>query len=628
MSSKTQKKITTRSGRTIKTNNAVKSMKEQRIYQQHSKITIYLHVRRTVKKTKAGAGNPTTLYSIPFCHPTLTDISRKKSWEEIKSSIQGVVNTSEFRAKYGENLALDVDLGIMGWKGKRTANDDPKSTLRGKAVVIIENNEMWVDHFEEFSCKMVHRKKPKKYIIIDLAISVYDQEKERQAQLLQLEKDNERIEKANKRIERAIKKQEEADKRKANKIERAKKKQEEADRKKAKKIERANKKLEEANRKKGMKRNHTSSNCVSPPTTAPKKQKHNSNELLEINKDQASHKKNWVVYDGVNNIKLVSVRQNDDAKCDDEDFKSNGSLDVNELLYSHQEKDDTMDQIITSKHPVTARQRQIDVANFLDRLYNDKESPLFHGFLMQMRNKMDETLNLSSTNTPLYQSLIERQDFPPSEEMLTKLTQSVRQISNTEFDGLIPMLGFFPPIGQHSRTPIELEQWKNTENGRKYFAARRGRNTTTVAYTAPTIVGNNNLTPTSTVIEVAPSAPIVTKRMGKVEIDTGVRVTKVNYCDNPENERFVDINISLFDLMKKAKGWEVYDNDLQERFYEVKKSDGSIFTTYVKEELHDDTLHELITMMKFDGGEPLHINCGIRNKVIRSVIGVNDDMSM
>ena len=57
------------------------------------------------------------------------------------------------------------------------------------------------------------------------------------------------------------------------------------------------------------------------------------------------------------------------------------------------------------------------------------------------------------------------------------------------------------------------------------------------------------------------------------------------------------------------------------------KPDGSIFITYTKEELHHDSIHDVLSMMKLGRHESIKFACGIRNKKIESLLHVANDMS-
>ena len=66
---------------------------------------------------------------------------------------------------------------------------------------------------------------------------------------------------------------------------------------------------------------------------------------------------------------------------------------------------------------------------------------------------------------------------------------------------------------------------------------------------------------------------------------------------------------------------------MQERFFEVRKPNGSVFLTFIKHELKDYTLGEIINMMKVKDETTFRITCGVRNKKVRSLL-LDDDLSI
>ena len=64
----------------------------------------------------------------------------------------------------------------------------------------------------------------------------------------------------------------------------------------------------------------------------------------------------------------------------------------------------------------------------------------------------------------------------------------------------------------------------------------------------------------------------------------------------------------------------------QSQHFTIKISLQSVFTTYVKEEVENDSIGDLISMMKLEEGDILRIISGIRDKAIE--IDINDDISL
>ena len=120
--------------------------------------------------------------------------------------------------------------------------------------------------------------------------------------------------------------------------------------------------------------------------------------------------------------------------------------------------------------------------------------------------------------------------------------------------------------------------------------------------------------------------------MGIVNVDTSKRITKFKFADTqPEEDYdplsdFVFTNIKLINLVLKAKGWKQYDKEKDERYFEIKKPNGEILTAFVKNDLKDFSIHEILTMMKIDGGE-ITILAEVRSKKIKSS-DIQDNLSM
>jgi len=58
-------------------------------------------------------------------------------------------------------------------------------------------------------------------------------------------------------------------------------------------------------------------------------------------------------------------------------------------------------------------------------------------------------------------------------------------------------------------------------------------------------------------------------------------VVKVYYSSD-EEDNTISLNTTQTDLLKKAKKWKRYDKNKQERIFEIKYSDGKVFTFYKK----------------------------------------------
>ena len=136
-------------------------------------IRIHLHIKRTMKKTKHPSED-ILLSARPLLHHKLSNTKLNVDFEEILS----FVGSSEFLAseavtkKFGNAVLFDNRVGICGWKGVRNEDQNPKTALKGKAPIEIEDDVMWKSHVIEYSgtnSNGIH--------CIDIGIAVYDEEK-------------------------------------------------------------------------------------------------------------------------------------------------------------------------------------------------------------------------------------------------------------------------------------------------------------------------------------------------------------------------------------------------------------------------------------------------------------------
>ena len=317
------------------------------------------------------------------------------------------------------------------------------------------------------------------------------------------------------------------------------------------------------------------------------------------------------------------ARQSDDPPCTESHFKSPQKLNFQELLLSQDDKNEARDKYIAKQTSVNQKQEAILVDVVMDQLYNDPSSPIYHGFLSDMAETIKDGLLFDKKSKP-FKELVSEKQFPPSDRALKELLQYVVSISN-EFEDLVPKREYFPPYGnQNSGNPPTLSQWRKTENGREYFGGRRQQ--TTNRHNARRN-GESNLSSR----HVSNFQPQVEPKqsIGLIEVETPGGVTRVKYSDHDDyidNQNIIGTDVTLLDVVGKASGWERYNSNTHERYFEVRKANGTIFTTYTKPQLKNDTLSELLNMMKFaDSGESLRIFCGVREKIASR--DIDDDMS-
>ena len=93
-----------------------------------------------------------------------------------------------------------------------------------------------------------------------------------------------------------------------------------------------------------------------------------------------------------------------------------------------------------------------------------------------------------------------------------------------------------------------------------------------------------------------------------IQIHTGLAIVKLYYSSNKANNS-IALNTSLTDVIKMARNWKKYDKNSQEQTFEIKYSDGRMFTSYKKDEIKNVTLDQLLNVMAFPlSGEVLHIH--------------------
>ena len=116
----------------------------------------------------------------------------------------------------------------------------------------------------------------------------------------------------------------------------------------------------------------------------------NSIELLNFIKQVAKRSGNWVVGGHTLSVRLAfGARNEHDVNfTSPSDFhKTNGGDDDNNcsvLLYSQQKNDDAREKFIGKKASMGVKQDVLDINTYLTHLYNEEESPLYHGFLHEM----------------------------------------------------------------------------------------------------------------------------------------------------------------------------------------------------------------------------------------------------
>lgn len=354
----------------------------------------------------------------------------------------------------------------------------------------------------------------------------------------------------------------------------------------------------------------------------------NTEELVEFIKEASKKESNWCSKNTMQIRVAFGSRRNDDPLCAASNFEELGILEDAEKIFSQEVFDQPIEFFNgkATSSDCKAKPKQID--RFLDQLYNSDQSQLYHGFLSEMSKVMKTTL---TCNREFFHAVIgrfENEDFIPMEDLA--LQRMISFVTTTsDFKHLHPEKNRFPP--HEPRMPPTKAQWQRTEEGRQWADENGNRNRnrrggsssgrsafanlliSTISGTATesntSATGNTNLSNT------------VQGRLGMVEVDTGVEVIKVAYSSNASEGNVVPLKTKLRDLVVKSKMWRTYDRTKKERIYEIVRENGTIFTTYKRDDLYTYTLGHLLEMMNFPlRGEVLKIRGGFAD-----IVAIEDD---
>ena len=229
----------------------------------------------------------------------------------------------------------------------------------------------------------------------------------------------------------------------------------------------------------------------------------NSIELLTLIKECAANKNNWknsktlVVRIG------VGVKRHDDELLSCDDLVPTGILGLEELRCSQDPKDDPREKFNSSRVSVSQKDKPRLVNIFMEKLYNDPASPLYHGFVDEMHHYMSQTLRFDRGD--LYESLIGCNNFPPNSTEIEHLTRHTISKSKIKLDSLIPTREMFPPVGNDTKPP-KLSLWKHTKAGREYAITLRNSNINESVNgdsTITSVSGSNNIDTASHISNVS-----------------------------------------------------------------------------------------------------------------------------
>ena len=143
--------------------------------QMHYSLKIFLHVKSTA--VKANPATDIAIVTCPFEHSGMQKVSSRLSFDQVIDKIKlDVIKSEEFQNKFG-TVHFDSARGIVGWKGKRKDNENPKAVLMRKAAIELKTTKEWKDHLNMYGVKYQHKEKDsRKFIVIDIGLAVYRKE--------------------------------------------------------------------------------------------------------------------------------------------------------------------------------------------------------------------------------------------------------------------------------------------------------------------------------------------------------------------------------------------------------------------------------------------------------------------
>ena len=201
--------------------------------------------------------------------------------------------------------------------------------------------------------------------------------------------------------------------------------------------------------------------------------------------------------------------------------------------------------------------------------------------------------------------MIDQQEFPPGNDIIQKLEETI-SICSREYEGLVPQVGKFPPIGKDSINPPNIIQWKHTKEGMTHSKKRRkgdGGMTSTIGGVNGSIIDLTSGRVLSCSTSSNPGGMV-----GMVMIVTGKQEKKLKFtsCES-RGDHEVNLGIKMIALVCKATRWKKYNKNTHKRIFRVINHDGSTFASYDQDEMKDFTLGDVIEIMNFPKGKVLKI---------------------
>ena len=342
----------------------------------------------------------------------------------------------------------------------------------------------------------------------------------------------------------------------------------------------------------------------------------NSTNLEEFIVEMAQVKKNWTVVPNLDttselNIRLAFGRRLlNDPVVSSSYFREEGfELTIAEQNLLQSTKDEPREKYNAKVASKLQKDKPVRVKAFLDRMYLDNKSPVFHGFLNEMRTLMGNTLKFDNK---LYQNLVEAGTFPPQDQdSWNKLMSFV--IGAKQLENLTLQKDKFPPILGQTFPPTLLE-WMRTDLGSSHRNGVRHGSNSISSSSGGHLRDQRGALENMYVRKVTGESE---GRIGIIEIDTNRgAITKINYNEHrTEGSDEVDLNITMLEVVGKAKKWEKYDNTLQERAFVVTNgTTDKEYTSFTKEELGKLQLGKLLKMMHLPKGDIMYIIATLKDR--------------
>ena len=291
-----------------------------------------------------------------------------------------------------------------------------------------------------------------------------------------------------------------------------------------------------------------------------------TSEFVSFLKEEAKVEKNWVDNKTTMRIRVaLGARREEDPACVANDIQSMGELLPTEELFLQEQLDQPIKYFSGKATSKTVKSRPAAIERFLDHLYNNIDSQLYHGFTMEMKAVMRSTF---ICEREFYDNVIGNsinENYIPMDDIA--LSRLISYVTTTrEFYHLHPEKNKFAP--KDARRPPTMTQWKRTKEGKEHAelhndksGGRHGGRSTLADLLFSKIGGEEMRGATETSTTMTTPIANTDTRIGMIELNTGAETIKIGYSSKPlqGNDYNVLLNTSLRDIVVKSKQWLRYD---------------------------------------------------------------------